>query len=129
MLFTLLWFGVFFLGGVAKYSERQGWKTCQNVAGLHEQLNFPLYMFVSQACVLCSEQVGVNNLLGKTMVSQPLTPPPQEEFKRESLTCICLNCSLLQSYCKLYFEGVMQVKTMFAMQYSHYFTCHIFPVL
>ncbi len=73
-------FGMEFWRRVAKYLEHCGWKTCQNVKGFHEQLNFPLYMFVSQAYVLCSDQVSVNNLLGKTIVSQPLTPEEKDSY-------------------------------------------------
>lgn len=74
MLFTLLCYGVL-EGWGGQIFGASGMKTCQNVAGFHEQLFFfPLYMFVSQACMLCSEQVSVNNLLEKTMASQFLTP-------------------------------------------------------
>lgn len=55
---------------MAKYLERSRWETCQNVARFHEQLISPSYMSVSQAYMLCSEQVSVNNLLGKTIVQK-----------------------------------------------------------
>lgn len=64
-------------GGVAKYLERWGLenmsKCCRVSWAIHSF--FPLlYRFVSQAYVLCSGQVSVKNLTGKTNASQPLTP-------------------------------------------------------
>lgn len=38
MLFTLLWYGSFRRGGWPNIWSVGGWKTCQNVAGFHEQL-------------------------------------------------------------------------------------------
>lgn len=54
---------------MAKYLERLGWETCQNVARFHEQLIVPPYMFVSQAYMLCSEHGNINYLLGKTITA------------------------------------------------------------
>lgn len=64
-------------GGVAKYLERWGLENMSKCCRVSWTINsfFPLlYRFVSQAYVLCSGQVSVNNLTGKTNASQPLTP-------------------------------------------------------